>query len=148
MRRTLIAASMLFIAHPAYAAGVAIATDEVRTITFPKPVATVYVGNPAIAEINLIDPRHAFILGRGYGNTNIVALDHAGDEVANTPVSVMARQNSTLTLQRGILRLTYNCTSSHCEVAPEPGDSKDVFDPANSENETHQNDAKGVAAAH
>ena len=96
----------------------------------PKPVATVYVGNPSIADINMIDSRHAFILGKGYGNTNIVALDHDGEQVSNTHVSVMAREDSTVTLQSGASRVTYSCTASHCEATPQPGDGKDIFDAA------------------
>jgi len=145
MRRTLFAASLIIIAYPAHADGVAIAMDEVRTITFPKPVATVYVGNPSIADINMIDSRHAFILGKGYGNTNIVALDHAGDQVSNTHVSVMVRQDSTVTLQRGVSRLTYSCTASHCEATPEPGDGKDAFDAATAQAGTHEAAAKTAA---
>jgi hypothetical protein len=147
MRRTLFAAFVLFIAAPAYADGVAISMDEVRTITFPKPVATVYVGNPAIADINMIDSRHAFVLGKGFGNTNIVALDHEGDQVSNTHVSVMARQDSTVTLQRGTGRLTYSCSANHCEATPEPGDAKDVFDAVNSQLTSHEGAAKGAATA-
>ena len=147
MRRTLFAAVVLFAAAPAYADGVAISMDEVRTITFPKPVATVYVGNPSIADINMIDSRHAFVLGKGFGNTNIVALDHEGDQVSNTHVSVLARQDSTVTLQRGAGRLTYSCTSSHCDATPEPGDAKDIFDAVNGQVSTHEGTAKGAASA-
>ncbi|HXR94915.1 MAG TPA: pilus assembly protein N-terminal domain-containing protein [Rhizomicrobium sp.] len=145
MRRTLFAALVLFAASPAYADGVAISMDEVRTITFPKPVATVYVGNPAIADINMIDSRHAFVLGKGFGNTNIVALDHQGDQVSDTHVRVMAREDSTVTLQRGAGRLTYSCTASHCEATPEPGDAKDAFDAVNSQVTIHEAAAKGAA---
>jgi hypothetical protein len=133
-------------ASPAYADGVAISMDEVRTITFPKPVATVYVGNPAIADINMIDSRHAFVLGKGFGNTNIVALDHEGDQVSNTHVSVMAREDSTVTLQRGTGRLTYSCTTSHCEATPQPGDAKDAYDAVNGQLSTHEAAAKGAAS--
>ena len=145
MRRTLFAALALIAASPAYADGVAISMDEVRTITFPKPVATVYVGNPSIADINMIDSRHAFVLGKGFGNTNIVALDHQGDQVSNTHVSVMAREESTVTLQRGAGRLTYSCTARHCEATPGPGDAKDAFDAVNSQVITHEAAAKGAA---
>lgn len=147
MRRELFAGLVLLISHPAYAAGVAITMDEVRTITFPKPVATVYVGNPAIADINMIDTRHAFVLGKGFGNTNIVALDHDGDQVSDMHVSVLARQDSTVTLQRGVNRLTYSCTASHCDATPEPGDAKDAFDAANGEVTSHEAAAKGAATA-
>ena len=152
MRRTIFAIAVLAV-QPAHAAqavraeGVAIAMDEVRTITFPKPVATVYVGNPAIADINMIDPRHAFILGRGYGNTNIVALDHDGAQVANTHISVMARDDPTITLERGSNRLTYSCTSSHCEATPQPGDGKDQFDATNGADQPHAAAAKTAAAS-
>jgi hypothetical protein len=146
MRRTLFAALIVVAASPAYADGVAISMDEVRTITFPKPVATVYVGNPAIADINMIDSRHAFVLGKGFGNTNIVALDHEGDQVSNTHVSVMAREDSIVTLQRGAGRLTYSCTASHCEATPQPGDAKDAFDAVNSQLAAHEGTAKGAAS--
>jgi hypothetical protein len=145
MRRTHLIAASLFCAAPAYAAGVSVAMDEVRTITFPKTVSTVYVGNPAIADINMIDSRHAFILGKGYGNTNMVALDQDGKQVSNTHISVLARQDASVTLQRGANRVTYSCTTAHCEITPQPGDGKDAFDSANGQIAAHQNTAKTAA---
>lgn len=145
MRRTILIALFLSSAAPAYAAGVSVAMDEVRTITFPKTVSTIYVGNPAIADINMIDSRHAFILGKGYGNTNMVALDQDGKQVSNTHISVLARQDASLTLQRGASRVTYSCTAAHCEIAPQPGDGKDVFDAANGQIAAHAATAKTAA---
>lgn len=146
MRRTLFAALVLFVASPASAAGVAISMDEVRTITFPEPVTTVYVGNSSIAEVNMIDSRHAFVLGKVPGITNIVALDHDGDQISNMHVNVMARDASTVTLQSGPSRLTYSCTASHCDATPEPGDEKPVFDSVSGEISTHEATAKGAAS--
>lgn len=145
MRRTLLAALMLCSAVPAHAAGVSVAMDEVRTITFPKTVSTIYVGNPSIADINMIDSRHAFILGKGYGNTNMVALDKDGKQVSNTHISVSARQDSSLTLQRGASRVTYSCSAAHCEITPQPGDGKDAFESANAQIAAHSATAKTAA---
>jgi Flp pilus assembly secretin CpaC len=157
MRRTLFAALAIIAAPSAYAAGVShaprvphaagvsIAMDEVRTITFPKPVATIYVGNPSIADINMIDSRHAFILGKGYGNTNMLALDHDGTQVSNTHISVLAREDATVTLQKGASRVTYSCTARHCEATPQPGDGKDAFDSESSQINTHQANAKSAS---
>src|SRR5215469_13759315 len=145
MRRTLIAALAVLAATPAHAAGVAVAMDEVRTVTFPKSVATIYVGNPAIADINMIDSRHAFVLGKGYGNTNMVALDQDGKQVSNTHISVLAREDATVTLQKGANRVTYSCTSNHCEATPQPGDGKDVFDAANAQITSHEATARTAA---
>jgi hypothetical protein len=36
--------------------------STVRVLTFKTPVKTVFVGNPVIADITVIDPMHVFIL--------------------------------------------------------------------------------------
>jgi Flp pilus assembly secretin CpaC len=108
----------------ALAGGVAVPMDEVRTVAFAKPVATVYVGNPAIADINMIDARHAFVLGKSFGTTNIIALDNSGHEVANTFVSVSGSNGSMVTLMKGATQTTFSCTGKRCEVAPLPGDAR------------------------
>src|SRR6202012_3369603 len=92
MRRVLLATVFLTsaLATPALASGVTVTLDEVRTITFGAPVTTVYVGNPAIADINMIDARHAFVQGKSYGSTNIIAINHDGAQVSNTRVSVLS----------------------------------------------------------
>ena len=145
MRRTLFAALAVLAATPAYARGVSIAMDEVRTITFPKPVTTVYVGNPAIADINMIDSRHAFLLGKGYGNTNMLALDKDGKQISNTHISVMAREDATVTLQKGADRVTYSCSARQCEATPRPGDGKNAFQDASSQITAHESAARSAA---
>ncbi len=150
MRRALLTAFVLTgsFTGSAFAGALNIPLDEVRTITFGKPVATVYVGNPSVADINMIDARHAFILGKGYGNTNIVALNHDGVQVSNTRVSVMsnASHESTVVLNRGAARITYNCTANHCDATPQPGDGKDAFDGGNGQIAAHEEAAKKAAA--
>jgi Flp pilus assembly secretin CpaC len=147
MRRALFAL-FVFAATPACASELSVALDEVQTITFGKPVSTVYVGNPAIADINMIDSRHAFVLGKGYGSTNIVALNPQGTQISNTKVNVLATDRaSTVVLNRGAARVTYNCTSDHCEASPHPGDGKDSFAEGNGQINTHQDAAKKAAMA-
>jgi hypothetical protein len=147
MRRISFALFALLAIQPAFAKGVNMAMDEVRTVTFPKPVATVYVGNPAIADVNMIDTRHAFILGKGFGNTNLVALDHDGGQVSDMAISVLVRRGSTVTLQRGGARVTLNCSANYCETTPEPGDVKTVFEDTAAETNTHTALAKTAASA-
>lgn len=104
--------------------------DEVRVVSFAKPVATLYVGNPVIADVIIIDNRHAFVQGKSFGTTNVVALDGNGRPVANQQIVVAGRANATVTLQRGKDQVTYACAGGRCQPAPTPGDSKDVFDAA------------------
>lgn len=149
MRSVFFAACLSLIAPvPAFAFSVAM--DEVHTITFQTPVSTVYVGNPTVADINMIDARHAFIIGKGFGSTNIVALDGAGKQVFESPVTVLTRaanSDSTVVLNRGAQRVTYSCTATNCEATPTPGDSKDVFDAINSQIASHSAAAERAAQA-
>jgi Flp pilus assembly secretin CpaC len=118
MRRALIAAALIA-ASPALAAGkmavsknesVALALDEVHTLTFRAPVSTVYVGNPTIADVTMIDARHAFVQGKGYGRTNLVALNRDNVQVFNSRITVTGNDGGgTVTLNRGAQRVTLNC---------------------------------------
>lgn len=148
MRRAIFAAALLATV-PAYAASdVRLGLDEVHTLTFKRPVATVYVGNPAIADITMIDARHAFVQGKGYGRTNVVALNQDGVQVFGTGITVTgASSGNTVVLNRGSQRITLNCAGQRCEPTPMPGDGKDAYDPANGVASAHQNNARTAAAA-
>jgi len=130
---------------PAWAENISVALDEVQTVSFPRAPSTVNVGNPAIADITMIDDRHAFILGKSYGSTNIIAVGKGGEMISNTHVNVLNGQQATVTLQRGTQRTTYNCTANRCEAAPQPGDGKDSFDTASNQINMHQDAAKKAA---
>jgi hypothetical protein len=128
MRHTLTSALFLLAALAPALAGsaeptVSVPMDEVRTIAFPRAVATVYVGNPMVTDVNMIDSRHAFVVGKSYGSTNVLALDSAGAQVSNTYVVVPNGRGTMVTLQRGSQRLTLSCAGPRCETAPRPGDT-------------------------
>jgi hypothetical protein len=150
MRRIAIAATLFCSAviMPAQAGSGAfdLALDEVHTLTFHSPVATVYVGNPSIADITMIDSRHAFVQGKSYGRTNIVALNQNGGQVFDASVNVTgADRGDTVVLNRGAQRITYSCTERRCEPTPMPGDGKDSFDAQNSQIGIHQDAARKAA---
>jgi len=169
MRRALFAAALIAAATPALAAGkpvdkhpvkkaeavkkadkndwVALGLDEVHTLAFNTPVSTVYVGNPSIADVTMIDARHAFVQGKGYGRTNIMALNRDNVMVFNTHVTVTGSDGGgTVTLNRGAQRVTLNCAGGRCEATPMPGDGKESFDVAG-QTLAHQNTARTTALA-
>ena len=111
-----------FAAQAAAAAAIEIPLDQVRVVTFASPVKTVFVGNPVIADITVIDSTHVFVLGKNLGITNVIALDAKGNETFNDQVSVHDRPGAAVTLQRGAARTTMTCTASQCEAALTPGD--------------------------
>lgn len=135
--------------HMAAAHGIAVPMDEVRVIQFSSPVSTVYVGNPSIADVSMIDNRHAFVLGKGFGATNVVALDQDGKQVVNDAISVYARTGSTVTLMRGPNQTTLACGGARCETSPMPGDDKDSFEVRTGQIEKHQDlNIKAASAGH
>jgi Flp pilus assembly secretin CpaC len=128
--------------------GVGLALDEVRTLTFKDPIATVYVGNPSIADVTMIDARHAFVQGKSYGHTNIVALDKENTQVFDTYVSVSGGAGGgTVTLNRGAQRITLSCAGGRCEPAPTPGDDQKSYDAENTQLNNHQAAAHNMAVA-
>ena len=150
MRRAFLAAAVVIAASPVSAASnsVALALDEVHTITFKTPVATVYVGNPTIADVTMLDARHAFVQGKGYGRTNIVALNRDNVQVFNARITVIGAPDAgTVTLNRGAQRITLTCAGGRCEPTPTPGDDQKAFDAANGQTTMHQNAARSIASA-
>ena len=103
-------------------AGIGVMIDEARMISFEKPVKTIYLGNPTIADINVIDAQHAFVLGKTFGSTNLIALDVDGNQISNRQLTVV-NQTAAVTLNRGPDQYNLSCTRAHCETAPRPGDS-------------------------
>ncbi|MDE2133114.1 MAG: pilus assembly protein N-terminal domain-containing protein [Alphaproteobacteria bacterium] len=122
----------------AAAAGVAVPLDEVRLVAFVKPISTLYIGNPVIADVTMIDKRHAFVLGKSFGATNMIALDASGTQISNQQVIVFGSASGAVTLQRGAARVTYSCAAARCEPSPQPGDGKDPFDSSMDQIAKHQ----------
>jgi hypothetical protein len=121
-------AALLFAAGDALARDITIPMDEVRILTFPVPVSTVYVGNPVIADVTVIDSRRVFLLGKTFGTTNLVALDAKGNPTVSERVTVYGRQGSVVTLHRGAAQTTFACAGARCEAAPVPGDDNAPFE--------------------
>jgi Flp pilus assembly secretin CpaC len=134
-------------ASSALASDLAVPMDEVRMVAFGKPVTTVYVGNPAIADVTVIDSRHVFLLGRSFGSTNLIALGQDGKLVANTHVTVFTRGGATVTVQRGPNSVTYACANAQCRPAPLPGDAQTTFDTVTGQRDKHQDESMKAASA-
>jgi hypothetical protein len=112
----------------AHAAGISVPMDEVRSFAFKKPVKTVFVGNPVIADVTVIDPMHVFVLGKSFGTTNLIALDEMGNQIASLQITIFDRPGSIVTVQRGAAKSTLACSQVRCEASPTPGDETAPFD--------------------
>lgn len=101
-----------------------VSLNKTKILHLPGPAATVVVGNPDIADISVHSADTLFIIGRGYGITNLIALDEFGQTILNTEIVVQADAPRTTIriLKMGQGRESYNCTPS-CLPTPTLGDS-------------------------
>jgi len=107
---------------------ITLSTDQVRIVTFNRPVKTVFVANPIVADITIIDSSRAFIQGKNLGTTQLIALDEQGRETFNDQVTVLHPPGSVVTLQRGKAQATLSCIDERCQTAPVVGDAPEPFE--------------------
>ncbi len=84
------------------------------------------VGNPLIADVAVQSGGTLVVTGKGYGNTNLVALDRTGAVIMEHQVEVQGPQGSVVVVYRGIERETYSCTPN-CERRITLGDTQNYF---------------------
>jgi hypothetical protein len=122
---TLFAAA--FSAQPARAADVTVSVDEARIMKLPDRVATIVIGNPLIADAALQGGGVLVLTGKGFGSTNLLALDRAGAVVMDTRIQVLGPASRDLVVvYKGIERESYSC-APECERRLTLGDSPGYF---------------------
>lgn len=127
--------------------GLGVVIDQARLISFPKPVKTVFVGNPTIVDVSMVDPQHAFLLGKTFGVTNMIALGSDGTQISDQQVVVL-NNGTAVTINRGTDQFDYMCTPAHCETAPRPGDPQTYVTNTEAMAATHEGAASaGTASA-
>jgi hypothetical protein len=125
--------------------GVGVVVDQARLVSFPEPVKIVYVGNPWIADVSMVDPQHAFLLGKTFGVTNMIALTADGKQLSNQQVTV-TNNGAAVTVNRGADQFNYMCTLAHCEASPRPGDPQQYVQTTENTATQHENYASSGAA--
>jgi Flp pilus assembly secretin CpaC len=120
----LAAISGLMSAPMASAEDIHVPPDQAHVITFNAPAKTVFVGNPSIADITVIDSTHVFVLGKNQGTTNIIALDATGHELVDQQVVVIDRPGTMVTVQHGQGQITLSCSAERCASTVTAGDEK------------------------
>jgi hypothetical protein len=129
-RRASIAAiiAALTAPHAAQAAEtMTIHLDQARITRFPDRVSTIVIGNPLIADVSLQTGGLAVLTGKGYGVTNVVALDRSGAVLSELLIQVQAASDGVIVVYRGDARESYSCTPT-CEPRIALGDTQQYFE--------------------
>lgn len=97
--------------------------NKTEVVRLSEPASAVIVGNPKIADISVHSADTIFVLGRGYGQTNLIVLNGAGDTIMDTDIQVVSPVSvGNVRLYSGRARETYSC-APHCLPAPVLGDA-------------------------
>lgn len=110
------------------AANIAIVLDQAKLIRLPDRVATIVLGNPLIADAAVQPGNVMVVTGKGYGQTNLIALDRAGAVLMEKSIEVRGADAGVVVVYRGIERESYSCTP-YCEPRITLGDSNRFFQP-------------------
>jgi Pilus formation protein N terminal region len=106
---------------------VTVNVDQAQVLKLPARVATVVIGNPLIADAAMQTGGILIITGKGYGATNLLALDRNGLVVMDKHVRVLgASGHDLVVVYKGIERESYSCAPK-CERRITLGDSPGYF---------------------
>lgn len=97
-------------------------------LLLPAGARDVMIGNPKIADVNVIDGRSVVVLGKGYGVTNLLVIDALGRTVLERQVVVSGPGSGRVSVIRGGQVDSYACAGS-CEKEPPPKDEKSAAAP-------------------
>lgn len=120
-------AGVMALAGQAFAGPLSIEANKTEPLRFKRPVASIVIGNPLVADVAIFNEQMVFITGKSYGTTNIMAFDAAGNLIYSNDVAVSSPTESLLRVVRGDSVNSYDCTPA-CRSIMNPGDEQDYFD--------------------
>ena len=100
--------------------------DQVRPYELKSPAQSIVVGNPGIADVTVQDNQNLLLFGKAPGLTNIFIFDENGKPSQNLTLRVRTTNSDMLTVHRGSMRTSYNCTVN-CEATVTVGDDTTTF---------------------
>ena len=106
-----------------------ITLDQAQVAKVPTGTTTLVVGNPTIADVTMLKGGVGMVVtGKGYGQTNLVAIDAQGNILDEKQIQVTPTRN-VLVVQRGDARASYTCNPL-CMPTVQLGDEDKAFDDA------------------
>jgi Flp pilus assembly secretin CpaC len=117
-----------------------VTVDEARVVKVPAGTKTLVIGNPMIADVTLLKSGQTMIVtGKGFGETNFIALDGDGKPVAQSQIRVVSGANA-LIVQRGMDRQSYTC-APRCQPSARLGDDPGYFNDVAGQIQAHNSQA-------
>ena len=125
---------------------IAVNVDQAKLVKLPARVATIVVGNPLIADVTLQTGGVIVVTGKGYGATNFIAMDRAGEILVDRVIQVEGPTDQLVTIYRGVERESYSCMPI-CQRRVTLGDSEGYFKSTIDQAGSLNTQATGASAA-
>ena len=119
--------------------------DQAKVFKIPDRTTTVVVGNPLIADVAVQSGGIIVVTGKGYGVTNLIALDTRGNTLLEQSIEVQGPTENIVVVFRGAERESYSCTPK-CERRIMLGDSTVYFDTTLLQSGKRDSQAQGSSA--
>lgn len=99
-------------ASTAAAQSMNIQVDRSQRVSLRGAASSVIVGNPAIADVTVVDANTLFITGKGYGVTEVVAVDGIGRTLFQNQIVVTGGASGSVRVWRGAQATEMACAAS------------------------------------
>lgn len=116
--------------------------DRAKIVRIAGDAASVVVGNPAFADVS-VQKNFIIIHGRNFGQTNVIILNQAGDQLADLEVTVVKGPDRNVSVFRAGAKASYACAPK-CESTLQVGDSPAYFKNVNDSIATKMSLAKSA----
>lgn len=120
--------------------------DQAKLVRLPERVATIVVGNPLIADVALQPGGLLVVTGKGYGATNVIAMDRTGQILTDRIIQVEGPTDQVVTIYKGVERESYSCMPI-CQRRVTLGDGENYFKSTMDQAGTLSTQATGSGAA-
>jgi Pilus formation protein N terminal region len=138
---------VVIVSAPARADTIDVSVDQARLLKLPAKVATVIIGNPLIADATLQNGGVLVVTGKGYGATNLLAIDREGRVIMSKTVRVLGPSgNKLIVVYRGTERESYSC-DPECQPRITLGDSAPFFNSTMAQTSIRNGQAQGGNSA-
>jgi hypothetical protein len=125
---------------------IAVILDQAKIARLPQATATLIVGNPMIADVTMLKNNNTMIItGKGFGQTNLIAIDGAGSLIEEEQIQVLPSK-TLLVLQSGSSRISYACDPT-CMPTVQLGDEDKTFKEVGEQMSTRNGYAASSSAA-
>lgn len=102
--------------------------DRSTRVALAGSASSVIVGNPEIADVTVVDANTLFVTGKGYGVTEVIAVDGVGRTIFQGEVIVTGGSTGSVRVWRGAHATEMACAAScstsirnvAAEAAPTP----------------------------